>query len=285
MVRFSQTLGDGQSKNREKLYEQHKENPYYIREEKQPRVVQMASDDRFYSQPPRQVYQQKPVYKEDNFYRRPQSEEPTEITYENPMIQKESVKPDLSKPELDFPADQNIHFGVEYAPNSRPPVIGKNYTIRSNSIIYNDVVIGDNFRTGHNVVIRENTNIGDDVLIGTNTVIEGNVIIGNDVSIQSNVYIPTNSVIEDNVFIGPCACFTNDKYPVRINYELQGPKIRRGASIGGNTTFLSNVEIGEGSIVAAGAIVIHSVPPFYLAIGTPARIKPLPDHLKVPNRF
>ena len=87
------------------------------------------------------------------------------------------------------------------------------------------------------------------------------------------------------VFIGPCACFTNDKYPVRINYDLQGPRIRRGASIGGNTTFLSNVEIGEGAIVAAGAIVIHSVPPFYLAIGTPARIKPLPDHLKVPNRF
>ena len=39
------------------------------------------------------------------------------------------------------------------------------------------------------------------------------------------------------------------------------------------------------AIVAAGAIVIHSVPPFYLAIGTPARIKPLPDHLKVPNKF
>ena len=172
-----------------------------------------------------------------------------------------------------FLPEDNIRFGVEYSPDSRPPVIGRNHTIRSNSIIYNDVVIGDNFRTGHNVVIRENTNIGDDVLIGTNTVIEGDVIIGNDVSIQSNVYI------------GPCACFTNDKYPVRINYELQGPKIRRGASIGGNTTFLSNVEIGEGSIVAAGAIVIHSVPPFYLAIGTPARIKPLPDHLKVPNKL
>ena len=198
------------------------------------------------------------------------------------QILHESVE--TSEP-VKFPSVDNIQFGVKYSPDSKPPVIGKNYTIRSNSIIYNDVVIGDNFRTGHNVVIRENTNIGNDVLIGTNTVIEGDVVIGNDVSIQSNVYIPTNSVIEDNVFIGPCACFTNDKYPVRINYELQGPRIRRGASIGGNTTFLSNVEIGEGSIVAAGAIVIHSVPPFYLAIGTPARIKPLPDHLKVPNKL
>lgn len=275
MVRFSQSLGDRQSDNRKEPYEKIDTYQY----DRQPHV------DRLYSQLPRQVYQAKPSYQDDEFYRQFQDNDPTEIVYERPVVERESVKPDFSKPELQFPADQNIQFGVEYASNSKPPVIGKNYTIRSNSIIYNDVVIGDNFRTGHNVVIRENTNIGDDVLIGTNTVIEGDVIIGNDVSIQSNVYIPTNSVIEDNVFIGPCACFTNDKYPVRINYELQGPKIRRGASIGGNTTFLSNVEIGEGSIVAAGAIVIHSVPPFYLAIGTPARIKPLPDHLKVPNRF
>ena len=275
MVRFSQSLGDKQSRNRQEPYGQFNDYQY----DRQPHA------DRLYSQPPRQAYQPKPAYQDDDFYRQFQDIDPSDIVYEKPVMERESIKPDYSKPELTFPADQNIQFGVEYSPNSKPPVIGKNYTIRSNSIIYNDVVIGDNFRTGHNVVIRENTNIGDDVLIGTNTVIEGDVIIGNDVSIQSNVYIPTNSVIEDNVFIGPCACFTNDKYPVRINYELQGPKIRRGASIGGNTTFLSNVEIGEGSIVAAGAIVIHSVPPFYLAIGTPARIKPLPDHLKVPNRF
>ena len=115
--------------------------------------------------------------------------------------------------------------------------------------------------------------------------IDSRVKIGKNVIIYENNRIEGASVIEDNVFIGPCACFTNDKYPVRINYELIGPRIRRGASIGGNTTFLSNVEIGEGSIVAAGAIVIHSVPPFYLAIGTPARIKPLPDHLKVPNKL
>ena len=284
MVRFSQSLDDKQARNREKPYEQVRDNPYYPPQQRQPQPANVR-DTRLYSQPPRPVRKEPAYQRQDNFYRQPQREEIDEIIYERPVIERESVKPDLSKPELEFPADQNIQFGVEYAPNSRPPVIGKNHTIRSNSIIYNDVVIGDNFRTGHNVVIRENTNIGDDVLIGTNTVIEGDVIIGNDVSIQSNVYIPTNSVIEDNVFIGPCACFTNDKYPVRINYELQGPKVRRGASIGGNTTFLSNVEVGEGSIVAAGAIVIHSVPPFYLAIGTPARIKPLPDHLKVPNRF
>ena len=280
MVRFSQTLDDAPSRNQKKYYARQGERQYYEERGADSRTI----DDIVYSQFPRPKQVKRPV-RRDEEYVKPEAYEPINVIHEQPQIERESIKPDYSKPELIFPADQNIQFGVEYSPNSKPPVIGNNYTIRSNSIIYNDVVIGDNFRTVHNVVIRENTNIGDDVLIGTNTVIEGDVIIGNDVSIQSNVYIPTNSVIEDNVFIGPCACFTNDKYPVRINYELQGPKIRRGASIGGNTTFLSNVEIGEGSIVAAGAIVIHSVPPFYLAIGTPARIKPLPDHLKVPNRF
>ncbi|MGN0093388.1 MAG: acyltransferase [Methanobrevibacter sp.] len=179
--------------------------------------------------------------------------------------------------------EDNIKIGVNYKRFSKSPVIGRNPFIRSNSVIYNDVVIGDDFRTGHNVLIRENTTIGDDVLVGTNTVIEGNCVLGNNISIQSNVYIPSNSIIEDNVFIGPCTCFTNDRYPVRVDYELKGPQIRRGASIGGNSTFLSNLEIGEGAIVAAGAVVTRSVPPYYLAIGTPAKIKPLPASLRVPN--
>jgi len=180
-------------------------------------------------------------------------------------------------------ARDNIKLGVNYKRFSKAPVLGKNILLRSNTVIYNDVNIGNDFKTGHNVVIRENTKIGDDVLIGTNTVIEGNCTIGSNVRIQSNVYLPTNSTIEDNVFIGPCACFTNDRYPVRVEYDLKGPKIRKGASVGANTTFLSNMEVGEGAIVAAGAVVTRNVPPFYLAIGTPAKIKPLPDHLRVTN--
>ena len=169
---------------------------------------------------------------------------------------------------------EGIKLGVNYKRFSKDPVL---------TVIYNDVIIGDDFKTGHNVVVRDHTTIGNDVLIGTNTVIEGGCEIGNNVSIQSNVYIPRNSIIEDNVFIGPCACFTNDRYPVRVEYDLKGPQLRKGCSVGGNTTFLSNIEVGEGAIVAAGAVVTRSVPPYYLAIGTPAKIKPLPTSLRVPN--
>ena len=180
---------------------------------------------------------------------------------------------------------ENITIGLNYKMRSKAPIIGKNALIRSNSIIYNDVEIGNNFKTGHGITIREKTTIGDNVLVGTNTIIEGHSSIGNNVSIQSNVYIPTNTIIEDYVFIGPCACFTNDKYPIRVDFNLKGPVIKRGASIGANSTFLSNIEIGEGAMVAAGAIVTMDVPDYFLAIGAPARIKPLPKHLKKLNKI
>lgn len=70
-----------------------------------------------------------------------------------------------------------------------------------------------------------------------------------------------------------------------MDYKLKGPVIRKGASIGANSTFLSDIEIGEGAMVASGAIVTHDVPPYYLAIGSPAKIKPLPKHLMIQNKI
>ena len=180
---------------------------------------------------------------------------------------------------------ENVTIGLKYKTLSNPPIIGKNALIRSNSIVYNDVEIGNNFKTGHGVTIREKTTIGDNVLVGTNTIIEGHCSIGNNVSIQSNVYIPKNTIIEDFVFIGPCVCFTNDKYPIRVDFELKGPVIKKGASVGANSTFLSDIKIGNGAMVAAGAIVTTDIPDNFLAIGAPARIKPLPKNLKKLNKI
>lgn len=162
-------------------------------------------------------------------------------------------------------------------------IIGDGAIIRSGTVIYCDVVVGKNFQTGHNVLVREKTAIGDDVLVGTNSVIEGCTKIGSRVSIQSMVYIPLNTTIEDLVFIGPNAVLANDKYPVRIEKELAGPVLRRGCTIGANSTILPGVEVGEGAFVAAGSVVTKDVPPWKLAIGSPAEVKGLPDKLKALN--
>lgn len=156
-------------------------------------------------------------------------------------------------------------------------VIGKNAVLRSGTIIYCDVNIGDQFQSGHNVLIREKTHIGDRVAIGTATVIDGTTTIGSDVSLQSMVYIPTNTRIGNHVFIGPNAVLTNDRYPPTGIGGLDGPVIKDGAAIGANATIIPGVCIGEGALVAAGAIVTRDVPARMLAIGAPAEIKELPD--------
>ena len=173
---------------------------------------------------------------------------------------------------LGFPSRE--HMGKEEFPGT---TIGANGMLRSGTIIYSDVQIGNDFSTGHNVMIREKTTIGDGVSIGTNTIIEGNVIIGNNVSLQSLVYILTGVLIEDDVFIGPNAVLTNDPYPPHGGDNLKGPVIRKGASIGANATLLPGVEVGEGALVAAGAVVTRDVPPRMLAVGSPARFKELPE--------
>lgn len=166
-----------------------------------------------------------------------------------------------------------------------PPVIGRNSTVRSGAIIYPDVMIGDRFTTGHNVLIREETTIGDDVVVGTNTVIDGASTVGSNVSMQTGVYVPRETTIGDNVFLGPHAVLTNDPYPIRKQVDLVGPILEDGVSVGANATLLPGVAIGEGSFVAAGAVVTEDVPPNTLAVGTPAVHRPLPEPLQEGNEI
>lgn len=175
--------------------------------------------------------------------------------------------------------------GYEYDPDSRAPVLGDNTTIRSGTIIYNDVVGGDNLKTGHNAVVREFTTLGDNALIGTNTVIDGNTDIGSNVRLQTGVYIPTNTTIGDNVFMGPNAVLTNDPAPTRTEGDLDGPTLEDHVSVGANATILPGVTVGRGSFVAAGAIVTRNVPEECLAIGAPATHEPLPEQLHGENRL
>ena len=68
-------------------------------------------------------------------------------------------------------------------------------------------------------------------------------------------------------------------------YELRGPVLRKGASLGANTTILPGVEVGEGAMVAAGALVTKDMPAWKLAIGCPAKFVELPESLRSLNRI
>jgi acetyltransferase-like isoleucine patch superfamily enzyme len=150
--------------------------------------------------------------------------------------------------------------------------------IRSGTIIYADVSIGENFQTGHHVTIREQTQVGNHVVIGTNTVIDGYMTIGDFVKIESNCYIPTHVTIGNRVFFGPNVTLTNDRYPLKMRdeYAPEGPVIEDGVALGGGVVVCPGVRIGKDSFVAAGAVVTKNVPANSLVKGVPGKYSPLP---------
>jgi acetyltransferase-like isoleucine patch superfamily enzyme len=177
-------------------------------------------------------------------------------------------------------------IGLAYRPGARPVRFRGSATIRSHSVIYADVVVGDRFEMGHGALIREETVIGRQVMIGSHVVIDGNVTIGDFVKIQTGCYIPSHTTIGTRVFMGPHVVLTNDRFPLkaRESYRPEGPVIEDGVTLGARCVVLPGVVIGARSFVAAGAVVTRDVPQDALAVGVPGRILPLPAHLRELNR-
>lgn len=124
--------------------------------------------------------------------------------------------------------------------------------------------------------------IGAGTRIGTFVEIQKGVTIGRRCKISSHSFICEGVTIDDEVFIGHGVMFTNDAYPrattddgalkTDADWTLKPTRVGRRASIGSNATLLPGITIGEGSLVAAGAVVTRDVPPGSVVAGVPARV-------------
>jgi UDP-2-acetamido-3-amino-2,3-dideoxy-glucuronate N-acetyltransferase len=136
--------------------------------------------------------------------------------------------------------------------------------------------IGAGTKIWHHAQVREDSEVGENCIIGKNVYIDFGVIIGSGVKIQNNVSVYNGVTIEDDVFIGPSACFTNDLYP-RARCWNESKRVttivKKGASIGANSTIICGNTIGEHAMVGAGSVVAMDIPDHALAYGNPARVK------------
>jgi acetyltransferase-like isoleucine patch superfamily enzyme len=127
------------------------------------------------------------------------------------------------------------------------PKCGKGLYVHSGVILYfpYNVCIGDNVYMNRNTFItaRDPVEIGNNVLIGPNVVIN----TGNHTFADPNIPIVKQGHTSEKIVIG------DDVW------------------IGANAIILKGVNIGKGSVVAAGAVVTKSVEPYTVVAGVPAK--------------
>jgi acetyltransferase-like isoleucine patch superfamily enzyme len=146
--------------------------------------------------------------------------------------------------------------------------------------------IAPDVKLGNNVKLSQFINlygcsIGDNTKIGASVEVQKNAFIGSNCKISSHTFICEGVTIEDDVFVGHGVMFINDSYPratsngslqTEADWAVETTVVKKGASIGSNSTILSKVTIGENAIVGAGSVVTRDVPPNTIVAGNPARV-------------
>lgn len=150
------------------------------------------------------------------------------------------------------------------------------YYVHESSYVDEPCVIGVGTKIWHFSHIMKNCRIGENCNIGQNVVISPDVVIGRNAKIQNNVSLYTGCILEDDVFCGPSMVFTNVINPrshVVRRDEYKTTYVKRGASMGANSTILCGITIGAYAFIGAGSVVTHDVPDYGLLYGNPARIR------------
>jgi UDP-2-acetamido-3-amino-2,3-dideoxy-glucuronate N-acetyltransferase len=152
----------------------------------------------------------------------------------------------------------------------------KDSFVHPSSYVDEPCSIGAGTKIWHFSHVMSNCRIGERCNIGQNVVISPEVVIGDNVKIQNNVSVYTGVILEDDVFCGPSMVFTNVTNPrshVARKNEYKRTLVRRGASLGANSTVVCGVTIGRYAFVGAGSVVTRDVPDYALVYGNPARVR------------
>lgn len=146
--------------------------------------------------------------------------------------------------------------------------------IHESAYVDDNVTIGNNVKIWHFSHILRGSEIGDNCIIGQNVVIGPDVKIGRGCKIQNNVSLYKGVTLEDDVFCGPSCVFTNVYNPrafIERKNEFRNTLIKKGVTLGANSTIICGVTIGRYALIGAGAVVKSDVPEYAIFAGVPAK--------------
>lgn len=169
-----------------------------------------------------------------------------------------------------------------------PCQIGDECIIGTSVVIYRGCSIGDKVLIADLSSVRENVKIGNGTIIGRGVAIENFCTVGEYCKLETNVYLTAYSIVEDRCFIAPCVATSNDNFVGRTKERFKyfkGLTLRKGGRIGTNATILPGKEIGEDTLVAAGAVVTRDLRPRKVYAGVPAKeLRDVPDPQLLENQ-
>ena len=106
--------------------------------------------------------------------------------------------------------------------------------------------------------------VGERVYLGTGTTMFG----------HKGLEIGDDTLIAQNVTLTPYSHIFNDPTRNIFGQGVHSRKVTIGRDcyIGMRVAILYSGDIGEGSIVGAGSVVVKPIPPYSLAVGCPAKV-------------
>ena len=149
-------------------------------------------------------------------------------------------------------------------------ILGRDSVIRSHTIIYSSVVLGEKFQSGHRVTIREKSVFGKNCKVGTLSDIQGYVTIGDYCLFHSNVHICQHSKIGNFVFIYPYVVFTNDPHPPSVNNNI-GVEVGDYTQIAVHSVLLPRTKVGKHCLIGANSTITKNFGDEKLIVGNPAK--------------
>jgi UDP-2-acetamido-3-amino-2,3-dideoxy-glucuronate N-acetyltransferase len=149
------------------------------------------------------------------------------------------------------------------------------FFVHESSYVDEGCQIGKGTKIWHFSHVMSGARVGRRCNIGQNVVIGPDVVIGDNVKIQNNVSVYTGVTLDDDVFCGPSMVFTNVVNPrshVSRKHEYRPTLVKRGASLGANSTIVCGHTIGRFAFIGAGSVVTRDVPDYALVVGNPGRL-------------